>query len=705
LSDARITQFFGPGPRHPFACVELAFPADSRAFSLTAVTRAFAQAGAPLREELAEGEFPLAEAIGRMARAVLAISDPETCSPGEAGGTAWIALFHPIPREAATVLRQCREAILAVHAPGFSALPEPLRELAAARSTLNATSLTLMLAATGFGLDSLTASHFARVHQTGQGAAGLHFHAMASQDESLTARELSIDKRATIELLNRAGLPTTRAFGVRSIDPLEPLVARTGFPCVVKRRFGAMGLGVYPGLRTLEEVRAAVAEGERGGGAMILENHLPGDDHRILVVGGEVQWVYRRRPAYVVGDGKASVAELVEAENLRRRSAEPAARAFLHDIALDAGRLRFLAERHGMDARSVPAAGARIDLTGPANIALGGTLKDVTPRMHPEVRDLAIRVARLMRADALGIDYISPDIAQPWRGGGGAIIEVNCTPGIGSLRDGCLAIRTKFPRRLSGRVPSFVVLGGKAWRADTARALARALHAQGLAVGETDYDPAASLPAGAHVAPFVAAHAIEALLLDPRVEAMVITADPGDVARCGLPLQRCDALLAQDSGDAAALDTFADRVPAGAPNLAALVADVLAPYRDGTLGGARPHLEWAGGTAREPVLRCWRVRALARAWWRAQVAELAPGSSDPQDTGMIAHADLAAGALALANAELVGAGAPPIPGPFVFAAEDHTFGPPWLEARIALAGERQRAALDRAVERVNAIVG
>jgi len=700
MSDARLTQYFGPSPRHPFACVELAFPADGRAFSLAAVTRAYAQAGAPLREKLTEGDFPLADAIGRMTRTLLGIADPETCSIGEADGTAWIGLFHPVPREAAAVLQQCRAAILAVHAPGFAGLPEPLRALASTRPATNATTLTMLRAAAELGLDSVSVSHFAQVHQTGQGAAGLHFHSMASEDESLTARELSIDKRATIELLTRAGLPTTRAFGVRSVDPLEPLLARIGFPCVVKRRFGTMGIGVYPGLRTIEAVRAALSDGERGGGAMMLENHVPGDDHRILVVGGEVQWVYRRRSAYVVGDGKASIADLVERENLRRRSAEPAARAFLHDITLDAPRLRFLAERHGMDARSVPAAGMRVDLTGPANIALGGTLKDVTARMHPAVRDLAIRVARLFRADALGIDYITPDIAAPWQDVGGAIIEVNCTPGIGALRDGCLAMRTKFPRRLSGRVPSFVVMGDKRYRTDTARVLAQALHAQGLAVGETAYDPAASFAAGAHVAPFVAAHGIEAMLLDPRVEAMVVAADPADVARFGLPLQRCDVLLAQDAGDAAGLAAFAGRVRAGWQDAARLVGEVIAPYRDGTLGGARPHLEWAGSAA-EPVLRCWRVRALSRAWWRRQAPELADGPDD----GMIAHADLCAGALALANAELARVGVPPIAKGFAFTSEDHTFGAPWLEARIALSDEGQRAALDRAIERVNALLG
>lgn len=205
-----------------------------------------------------------------------------------------------------------------------------------------------------------------------------------------------------------------------------------------------MGIGVYPGLRTLEEVRAAVSDGERGGGAMMIENHVPGDDHRILVVGGEVQWVYRRRPAYVVGDGKASIAELVERENLRRRSAEPAARAFLHDIALDAPApaLSGRTTRHGRALGPRRRLARRPDRAGQHRAGRHAQGRD---RAHASGGELAIRVARLFRSDALGIDYVSPDIAAPWHDGGGAIIEVNCTPGIGALRDGCLAMRTKFP--------------------------------------------------------------------------------------------------------------------------------------------------------------------------------------------------------------------------------------------------------------------
>jgi cyanophycin synthetase len=47
----------------------------------------------------------------------------------------------------------------------------------------------------------------------------------------------------------------------------------------------------------------------------IVERYLPGADYRLLVVGNRLSAAARREPAQVVGDGKHSVAELVELEN------------------------------------------------------------------------------------------------------------------------------------------------------------------------------------------------------------------------------------------------------------------------------------------------------------------------------------------------------------------------------------------------------
>ena len=48
---------------------------------------------------------------------------------------------------------------------------------------------------------------------------------------------------------------------------------------------------------------------------MIVESFLEGDDHRLLVVNGELVAATRRTPGHVVGDGLHTVAELIEIVN------------------------------------------------------------------------------------------------------------------------------------------------------------------------------------------------------------------------------------------------------------------------------------------------------------------------------------------------------------------------------------------------------
>ena len=53
----------------------------------------------------------------------------------------------------------------------------------------------------------------------------------------------------------------------------------------------------------------------------MVEKFAPGDDYRLLVVGDQVVAAARREPAQVIGDGRATVAELVDVKNATRAAA------------------------------------------------------------------------------------------------------------------------------------------------------------------------------------------------------------------------------------------------------------------------------------------------------------------------------------------------------------------------------------------------
>ncbi|HAL69628.1 MAG TPA: N-acetylglutaminylglutamine synthetase, partial [Pseudomonas sp.] len=48
-----------------------------------------------------------------------------------------------------------------------------------------------------------------------------------------------------------------------------------------------------------------------------------------------------------------------------------------------------------------------------ANLHTGGTLEDVTARLHPTLADAAIRAARALEIPVVGLDFMVKDASEP----------------------------------------------------------------------------------------------------------------------------------------------------------------------------------------------------------------------------------------------------------------------------------------------------
>ncbi|MFC2992556.1 Mur ligase family protein [Halomonas tibetensis] len=245
---------------------------------------------------------------------------------------------------------------------------------------------------------------------------------------SALSGRLARHKSATLERLARAGLPVPATRRVTREEQLAPVVKALGWPLAVKPADQDQGRGVACGITTLEQLRRAVAAAHtftRQG--VLVQRHVAGDDHRLLVVGGRCLAVARRMPGSVVGDGRHSVAVLVERLNAdpRRGSGH---RYLLKALSLDDEAQTLLVEQ-GLTPDAVPAVGQRVVLRRTANISSGGTAEALTRAAHPDNLRLAEHAARLVGLDVAGIDLLISDVRRSWREVGAAILEVNAQPG------------------------------------------------------------------------------------------------------------------------------------------------------------------------------------------------------------------------------------------------------------------------------------
>lgn len=190
---------------------------------------------------------------------------------------------------------------------------------------------------------------------------------------------------------------------------------------VVKPVRGEQGKGVSVDLKKWSDTKRAIADAKKICDDVIIEEFVEGVDLRLIVIDFRVVAGAIRKPAEIVGNGKATVRELIEHQS-RRRAASTGGES---RIPIDAETERCASEA-GFELDDVPPAETRIVIRKTANLHTGGTIHDVTGILHPKLIEAAVHAARAIDIPVTGIDFIVKSPTQPeyW------FIEANERPGL-----------------------------------------------------------------------------------------------------------------------------------------------------------------------------------------------------------------------------------------------------------------------------------
>ncbi|MGY1828690.1 MULTISPECIES: N-acetylglutaminylglutamine synthetase [unclassified Blastococcus] len=243
-----------------------------------------------------------------------------------------------------------------------------------------------------------------------------------SEFTSAVAMSRCDDKRVTRRIMERAGVRVARGALACEGDLGEAtaLLREVG-QVVVKPARGEQGRGITVGVCDEEGLARAVDVALHFCPDVLVEELVPGQDLRVVVIDRSVVAAAVRRPAEVVGDGRNSVTDLVRATSRRRERATGGESR----IPLDDTTSEVVAEAgYGMD--DVPPNGERIQVRRTANLHTGGTIEDVTDELHPGIAAAAVRAASALDIPVTGIDFLVPDVAGPDY----VFIEANERPGL-----------------------------------------------------------------------------------------------------------------------------------------------------------------------------------------------------------------------------------------------------------------------------------
>ncbi|MCY1363080.1 Cyanophycin synthetase [compost metagenome] len=240
-----------------------------------------------------------------------------------------------------------------------------------------------------------------------QGGRRIRCRESLSDLTSAVSMTLCQDKHLTHRALARVGIRQPAQRLASKDEDNAAFLAEHG-SLVVKPVNGEQGQGVAVDLRSLDEIRTAIANAEHFDRRVILESCHSGLDLRVVVINYEVVAAAIRRPAEVMGDGQRTVRQLIERQSRRRQAATQGESR----IPLDGETERTLrAASYGYD--DVLPAGTRLAVRRTANLHTGGTLEDVTATLHPSLAEASILAARTLEIPVVGLDLLVSAADQP----------------------------------------------------------------------------------------------------------------------------------------------------------------------------------------------------------------------------------------------------------------------------------------------------
>jgi cyanophycin synthetase len=157
-----------------------------------------------------------------------------------------------------------------------------------------------------------------------------------------------------------------------------------------------------------------------------VEKYIPGNEHRLLVVGKKMVAAAAGETMWVTGDAVHNIDELTDLQiniDPRRGSGEDSPLNAL--MPSKSGEIILELERAGLNPASVPQDGERVLIQRNGNVKF-----DVTDQVHPSIATAAALAARVVGLDIAGVDMVLEDITQPLSSQRACVIEVNASPGL-----------------------------------------------------------------------------------------------------------------------------------------------------------------------------------------------------------------------------------------------------------------------------------
>lgn len=247
---------------------------------------------------------------------------------------------------------------------------------------------------------------------------------------SLIGRQASISKMQTESILTAVGISTTvsRMYHIDDVKKAKSdWFDESNETVVIKPNNMSQGKGVYVHIAENEfekywDLTSNLMRKHKNKPVDILvQKFIPGFEARATIIEGKFNSIVARVPAFIVGDGKNNIKDLIEIKNKKRLECAHLKKKLIKpDVSVES-----FIKQSGYTFESVPDKDEYVLLISVSNTSLGGEMVDITDVVSKEIKDIAINaLASLPDMNSGGVDIMMKDFNDT----NPSVIEINQFP-------------------------------------------------------------------------------------------------------------------------------------------------------------------------------------------------------------------------------------------------------------------------------------
>ena len=244
--------------------------------------------------------------------------------------------------------------------------------------------------------------------------------------------KLCNDKELTYNILENVWIRTAKSLYLNKSNIKETDLNKLtlDYPLVVKPVNWAHWNWVYTDIKDIDELNIFINKTLKFSDNIIIQQHIQWKEHRILVIWDEVVYWIERVPAYVTGNWKTNIEELIKMENQNKLRGEWYDKPMTR-INIDDDLINHIDKYYNYTIDAIPKNNEKVVLRWISNIWAGWSPKNVTEILWDELKSECIKISKALWLNIAGIDIITDDLSVSLSESKWAVLEVWATPWFG----------------------------------------------------------------------------------------------------------------------------------------------------------------------------------------------------------------------------------------------------------------------------------